>query len=239
MSRYPTLVTQMQKHLKVKSLFANRAVIASYSAAFGAIAVICFTRVPSVSSANAAAWASAIATTVAVVVALYVGLAPEKARREASSRRALAVTQWAEGAVGLQLVHVGNAIVQMREPILDSAGKVAVVQQLQVLNAGPVRALVDYFDVLDPALIHSAGRCVIDIERGIQIARNIAERPPENALDMDGVRDMFVHVYRSMADARDVFSKLVYGSAAQSNEPTEVTIARAQAAAGWASERLD
>lgn len=222
----------MQMRLLIQPLLFHPLAIACVSAAVGAGAVICFTEIPRLQSADAAAWASAVATTGAVVAALYVGLAPEKARRKASVQRAWAMTQWAEGALGMQLVHLGQAIAYMRAPVLHAPGRAAVVQQLQVLDAGPVRALVDHFDALDPLIIRSAGRCVIDMERGIQTMRNLAQVPSDAALDMDGMRDIFFDVYMSMDDAREAFAKLVYGSAEKSNEPVEVKIARARRTGG-------
>ncbi|MBN5087889.1 hypothetical protein JY460_07190 [Stenotrophomonas maltophilia] len=184
--------------------------------------------IPKLWTAEAAGWASAFGTTVAATVALYVGIAPEVARRKASTKRALAVTQWAEGSLGRQLVHLKYAIEAMRAAVLNHEERALVVDDLGVLDATPVRSMVDYFDSLGPEVVRHAGRCVIDIEAAVQSTRNMKSLPRDSTLGMDGTREIFINAYMSIDDARIAFATLVYGEVESFSPPIEVVMARAE-----------
>ncbi|WP_279209083.1 hypothetical protein [Stenotrophomonas indicatrix] len=211
-----------------RNFFFQPHVLAPVSAALGAGAAVCLLGIPSLWTAEAAGWASAVGTTAAAIVALYVGIAPERARRKASAKRALAVTQWADGSLGRQLVHLKYAIENMRGGVLDSEGRAKVIEDLAVLDATSVRALVDYFDSLGPEVVGPAGRCVIDIEAAIQTMCNMRSLPTDTALDMDGVREIFIDAYMSIDDARIAFATQVYGTVESFPPPIEVVVARAK-----------
>ncbi len=221
----------MKEIRSIHELIRRPVILGPVAAALGGGAAVCILGIPELWSSEAAGWASAVGTTAAAGVALYVGLAPERARRSAAYRRAWAVMQWAEGALGTQLVHLGHAIELMRPDLVYAEERRKLCSELDILDAGPVRMLVDYFDALDADTIRSAGRCVIDMERAIQTARNIKNVQEKSVLDMDGIRDIFFDVYMSMDDTRMDFARLIYGAVERYPEPIEVTKARAVAAA--------
>ncbi|MFC6350505.1 hypothetical protein H7691_12630 [Stenotrophomonas sp. CW117] len=173
---------------------------------------------------NWSAW-SAIATAFAGGVALYVGITPERIRRESAKRRAHAFLQWAERSLTIQNHHLAVAIGQMGTGVLQGEQLAAVLHELDALDPTSVRLLTDCFDAVDPSLVGEVARCVTDMDTAIRLRSNLRHLQ-DHAVDVAHFRLQFQQVLGSMEDARLKLAKAVYGANGAEPTPPQVETAR-------------
>lgn len=201
-------------------------VLAPTSAALGAGVAICIFGIPELWTPEAAGWASAAGALFAGVVALYVGITPERLRRQGAQKRAHAFLQWAERALAMQSVHLASAIRQMEVEVLQDGDIAKVVHELSVLDPAPIRRLADFFDAMAPALVGEVARCATDMDTAIQMTSTLRRVPRHQGVDITDSRREFQCLLCSMEDARRNIAMAVYGNEGTCPAMAEVQIAR-------------
>lgn len=169
------------------------------------------------------AWA-AIGTALAVGVALLVGVLPEIIRRRGAAKRVRGYLYIAKNSLRNQTVTISKAIEDCSVADTQIGSRVQIGIAMEFLDVSVLKGLLPHSADLAPDTVEVIARCVVEMERGILVARREAAIRPGESFDRGGLEDVLVSVYCSIKDAYDSVAGRLKSDTSEFPEPSAIVI---------------